>query len=75
MITGHTGFKGSWLTAWLRSLGANVVGIALDPSTNPSHFISAKLSEGIVDHRIDICNQNLRKRMKNLLVQHGMQEC
>jgi len=58
VITGHTGFKGSWLTAWLRSLGANVVGIALDPSTNPSHFISAKLSEGIVDHRIDICNQN-----------------
>jgi CDP-glucose 4,6-dehydratase len=58
VITRHTGFKGSWLTAWLRSLGANVVGIALDPSTNPSHFISANLSEGIIDHRLDICNKN-----------------
>jgi len=58
VITGHTGFKGSWLTAWLRSLGANVVGIALDPSTNPSHFVSAGLTEGIVDLRIDIRNQN-----------------
>jgi len=58
VITGHTGFKGSWLTVWLRSLGANVVGIALDPSTNPSHFVSAKLKEGIVDLRIDIRNQN-----------------
>ena len=38
VITGHTGFKGSWLTAWLKLLGANVVGISLDNITNPSHF-------------------------------------
>ena len=31
LITGHTGFKGSWLALWLRQLGANVVGISLDP--------------------------------------------
>ena len=31
LITGHTGFKGSWLSIWLRELGANVVGYALDP--------------------------------------------
>ena len=38
IITGHTGFKGSWLTAWLKLLGANVVGISLNNITYPSHF-------------------------------------
>jgi len=37
-ITGHTGFKGSWLSAWLSSIGANVVGYALPPHTNPNMF-------------------------------------
>lgn len=54
LVTGHTGFKGSWLTAWLKQLGAQVVGIALDPPTEPSHFAAARLSEGITDLRIDI---------------------
>lgn len=57
LITGHTGFKGAWLTAWLKLLGAKVVGIALDPSTTPSHFVAARLSEGIQDLRIDIRNR------------------
>jgi len=57
LITGHTGFKGSWLTAWLKQLGAHVVGIALDPVTNPSHFASANLHQGIDDLRIDIRDQ------------------
>ena len=57
LITGHTGFKGSWLTAWLVKLGANVVGIALAPPTDPSHFDSAKLSTVMNDLRIDIRNQ------------------
>ena len=57
LITGHTGFKGSWLTAWFVKLGANVVGIALNPSTNPSHFTSAKLFTGIKDLRIDVRSQ------------------
>lgn len=57
LVTGHTGFKGSWLTAWLQSLGAKVTGIALDPPTAPSHFSAAHLSEGITDLRIDIRNQ------------------
>ena len=38
LITGHTGFKGSWLTAWLNQLGANVVGVSLDIPTKPAHF-------------------------------------
>jgi CDP-glucose 4,6-dehydratase len=57
LITGHTGFKGTWLTAWLKELGAKVVGVSLDPPTEPSHFAAAHLSDGIVDLRIDIRNQ------------------
>lgn len=54
LITGHTGFKGAWLTAWLKQLGAKVVGVALEPPTDPSHFVAAQLGEDIVDLRIDI---------------------
>jgi CDP-glucose 4,6-dehydratase len=57
MVTGHTGFKGSWLTSWLKQLGAKVVGIALEPPTDPSHFVAAQLTDGMVDLRIDIRNQ------------------
>ena len=38
LVTGHTGFKGSWLALWLHELGAEVTGIALPPNTEPSHF-------------------------------------
>ena len=54
LVTGHTGFKGSWLTAWLLQLGAKVVGLSLDPSTEPSHFIAAGLSGEITDLRVDV---------------------
>jgi len=37
-LTGHTGFKGSWLSLWLEALGGNVTGYALDPPTQPSLF-------------------------------------
>jgi CDP-glucose 4,6-dehydratase len=57
LITGHTGFKGAWLSAWIKHLGAKVVGIALDPPTEPSHFVAAQLADGMVDLRIDIRNQ------------------
>ena len=57
LITGHTGFKGAWLTAWLKQMGAKVVGIALDLPTEPSHFSAAHLADGMVDFRIDIRNQ------------------
>ncbi len=46
-ITGHTGFKGTWLTLWLQRLGAEVVGYALPPSTEPSMFTLTRASEGI----------------------------
>jgi CDP-glucose 4,6-dehydratase len=57
LITGHTGFKGSWLTAWLKELGAKVVGVALDPPTKPSHYLAANLADGMTDLRVDIRNQ------------------
>ena len=43
-LTGHTGFKGSWLSLWLLKMGATVKGFALDPTTNPSLFLQTKLS-------------------------------
>jgi CDP-glucose 4,6-dehydratase len=59
VLTGHTGFKGAWLTAWLKMLGAEVVGIALDPPTNPSHFQMAGIGDGIKDLRIDVRDTRL----------------
>lgn len=47
LITGHTGFKGSWLSLWLQSLGAEVTGYALNPPTNPSLFEVAKVADGM----------------------------
>ena len=38
LVTGHTGFKGSWLAFWLSQMGADVLGFALEPDTNPNHF-------------------------------------
>jgi CDP-glucose 4,6-dehydratase len=46
-LTGHTGFKGGWLSLWLQNLGANVTGYALQPSTVPSLFGMAKIGEGM----------------------------
>ncbi len=54
-VTGHTGFKGSWLTLWLHELGAKVHGYALDPPTNPSLFDIAKIGSALTeDTRADI---------------------
>ena len=46
-ITGHTGFKGSWLSLWLSSMGAQVTGYALKPPTNPSLFELARVGADI----------------------------
>lgn len=56
LITGHTGFKGSWLTLWLTRLGAKVIGISIDVPTEPSLFNDLKLANKIVDYRCDIRN-------------------
>ncbi len=46
-LTGHTGFKGSWLSLWLDALGANVTGYALDPPTQPSLFKQAEVADAV----------------------------
>lgn len=58
LITGHTGFKGSWLAAMLKMQGHEVTGIALDPEKN-SHFIQSNISR-FIDHevRLDIRNKS-----------------
>lgn len=56
LVTGDTGFKGSWLALWLYELGARVTGMALPPHTKPSHFQLVSLAK-IIDHiNVDICN-------------------
>ena len=54
LVTGHTGFKGSWLSIWLTSLGAKVVGLSDDVPTKPSNFVASKVGKLIEDNRIDI---------------------
>lgn len=51
-LTGHTGFKGSWLSLWLQSLGAEVHGLALEPPTTPNLFTVAGVVEGMASHTI-----------------------
>jgi CDP-glucose 4,6-dehydratase len=53
-VTGHTGFKGGWLVAWLRRLGAEVTGYALPPPTKPSLFEKARIGEGITSVIADV---------------------
>lgn len=59
LLTGHTGFKGSWLALWLLEMGAEVTGIALEPSERPNLFEQLQLSKRINHYSIDIRNPNL----------------
>lgn len=62
LVTGHTGFKGSWLSLWLKKLGADVAGMALTPDTNPALFDQLGV-ESFVDHMIgDIRDADLVAR-------------
>jgi CDP-glucose 4,6-dehydratase len=67
LVTGHTGFKGSWLCIWLNKLGAEVVGYALDPYTKKDNFLLAKVSDKLVDVRGDIREIN---RLKDIFKKH-----
>lgn len=53
-LTGHTGFKGSWMSLWLESLGARVKGYALEPPTTPALFAVARVAEGMESEIGDI---------------------
>lgn len=54
LVTGHTGFKGTWMTLWLKKLGAEVIGISNEIPTSPSHFEAAGLNETMTTYWLDV---------------------
>ena len=54
IVTGHTGFKGSWLSTWLHLLGANVVGISRDVPSDPSSYLASNVPDFVRDFRVDV---------------------
>lgn len=68
LITGHTGFKGSWLSLWLHELGAEVIGVALNPATEKDNFVLSGIGSRIVaDIRADIRDADA---MKNIMAEY-----
>lgn len=65
LITGHTGFKGSWLSIWLKMLGANVTGISVDIPSNPSHYKETFIEKKI--NNIELNIQDLDKLKKIII--------
>jgi len=63
LITGHTGFKGSWLTIWLNQLGVDVVGVSLEPKSEKDLFVLSGISSKIKEYREDIRDL---KKMKEI---------
>lgn len=54
LVTGHTGFKGSWLSLWLKKIGAHVIGLSLPPVGEPNLFLAADVAQGITSLLGDI---------------------
>lgn len=68
LVTGHTGFKGSWLSIWLHELGAEVIGVALDPFTERDNYVLSGIGDKIkADIRADIRDG---KRMKEIFQEY-----
>ena len=63
IITGHTGFKGSWLSLWLKILGAKIIGLSINVPSKPSHFTAIKLQNKIIHKKIDIRNLKFLKKI------------
>ncbi|TXE02126.1 CDP-glucose 4,6-dehydratase [Algoriphagus aquimarinus] len=77
-LTGHTGFKGSWLSIWLHSMGAIVKGYALAPNTNPSLFevanVNALLENEIGDIRnLDVLSKSMKDFNPDILIHMAAQ--
>ena len=62
LVTGHTGFKGSWLCTWLSDLGATVAGFSIDVPTEPSHFEALKLTKRIEHFQGDVRDKSVLKQ-------------
>ena len=65
LVTGHTGFKGSWLSLWLTQLGANVIGYSVNIPTLPSHFQAAKLETKLIHQLGDVTETDKLKKLIN----------
>ncbi|MDR1199758.1 MAG: CDP-glucose 4,6-dehydratase [Prevotellaceae bacterium] len=63
LVTGHTGFKGSWLSIWLNLLGAQVIGFAQNPYSEKDNFVLSGIGKKIIDLRGDICDINKIKKV------------
>ncbi len=63
LITGHTGFKGSWLSLWLHNLGANIVGLSNGIPSNPSNFEECSLERLVQNNFIDVCDKKKVQRL------------
>lgn len=72
LVAGHTGFKGSWLSLWLSSLGAEVVGISLPPLTNPNHWdlLRLNIESYFVDIRDEYTLRNSIQMLKPDMIFH-----
>ena len=69
LVTGHTGFKGSWLSIWLNSMGAEVIGVALDPATEKDNFVLSGIGNKIkADVRTDIRDG---EKVKEIFQEHN----
>jgi len=64
IVTGHTGFKGSWLTLCLKYLGAKVLGVSKSVPTKPSHFIASRIYKGVKSRQLNI--KNFKKLKKTI---------
>ena len=68
LVTGHTGFKGSWLCIWLHELGAEVVGVGLAPFSERGNFVLSGIGNKIkADIRADICDG---EKIKQIFVEY-----
>lgn len=62
LVTGHTGFKGSWLSIWLQELGADVIGLSLDPYSSRDNYVLSGIKDKILDLRGDIRDAELLRQ-------------
>lgn len=63
LITGHTGFKGSWLCLWLSYLGANIIGVSKNIPTDPSNFLVNKINKKVKNFYLDLKSLNNIKKI------------
>lgn len=63
LITGHTGFKGSWLCTWMNYLGADISGMSVDTPSTPSNFSASFIDEFVDGHQVDVGDSNKVKTL------------